>query len=57
MQKVLMNEAERFLINNWEDARVLEKSMADVREKYKGLLQQFIDFVKREHPELDCQVL
>jgi len=34
MSKRLMNEAEQFLPENWEEARLLEEAMQGVRTKY-----------------------
>lgn len=54
MPKQLMNEAERFLLEHWGDARLLEESMEGVRTKYKEVFQQIIDAVTEDHPELDA---
>ena len=40
MAKRLMNEAERFVLENWEEARRLEECMARIRTKYKELCQR-----------------
>lgn len=53
MSKQLLNEAERFLLDRWEEARILEGSMNDVRTKYKELYQRIIVAVTERHPELD----
>jgi hypothetical protein len=55
MPKELLNEAERFLLEHWGEARILEKSMEDVRTKYKEVFQRIIDAVAEAHPELDAQ--
>lgn len=55
MPKELLNEAERFLLEHWEDARLLEESMEGVRTKYKEVFQRIIDAVTEAHPELDAQ--
>jgi hypothetical protein len=55
MPKELLNEAERFLLDHWEEARLLEESMEVVRTKYKSLFQQIVDAVTEAHPELDAQ--
>jgi hypothetical protein len=55
MPKALLNEAERFLLEHWGEARILEKSMEDVRTKYKEVFQRIIHAVTEAHPELDAQ--
>ena len=55
MPKELLNEAERFLVEHWEEARLLEESMEGVRTKYKELFQRILDAVTEGHPELDAQ--
>jgi hypothetical protein len=54
MAKELLNEAERFLVDRWAEARLLEESMEGVRTKYKELFQRIIDAVTEGHPELDA---
>jgi hypothetical protein len=54
MTKVLLNEAERFLLECWGDARLLEESMEGVRIKYKEVFERIIDAVTEAHPELDA---
>src|SRR5437660_6708568 len=54
MAKELLNEAEHFLVEHWEDARLLEESMEGVRTKYKEVFQRIIDAVTGLHPELDA---
>ena len=54
MPKELMNEAERFLIEHWGEARLLEESMGGIRTKYKEVFQRIIDAVTEAHPELDA---
>jgi len=54
MPKELMNEAERFLLEHWEEARLLEESMDGVRTKYKELFPRIIEAVTEGHPELDA---
>jgi hypothetical protein len=39
MAKELLNEAERFLLERWGDARLLEESMEGVRTKYKEVFE------------------
>jgi hypothetical protein len=54
MSKELLNEAERFLLERWGEARLLEESMEGVRTKYKEVFQRVIDAVTENHPELDA---
>src|SRR5713226_9027648 len=54
MSKELLNEAERFLLEHWGEARLLEESMEGVRTKYKEVFQRIIDAVTQGHPELDA---
>jgi hypothetical protein len=53
MSTALMNEAERFLIQNWNEARRMEETMEAVRTKYKELAERVIQGVTENHPELD----
>ena len=55
MPKELMNEAERYLLANWENARLLEESMESVRKKYKQIVEELIVAVTESCPELECQ--
>jgi hypothetical protein len=57
MPKELLNEAERFLLEHWGEARLLEESMEGVRTKYKEVFQRIIDAVTQAHPELDAYAL
>lgn len=54
MPKQLMNEAERYLLEHWAEARLLEESMENVRTKYKELFERITDAVTEAHPELDA---
>jgi len=54
MARLLMNEAERFLLEKWGEARLLEESMEDVRTKYKEVFERIINAVTEAHPELDA---
>jgi len=49
-----MNEAERFLLDHWQDARLLEESMDDIRTKYKELFEGITQSVTESHRELDA---
>src|SRR6185312_13878601 len=57
MAKELLNEAERFLLNRWDEARMLELAMDAVRSKYKELFQRVADAVMESHPELDVKAV
>jgi hypothetical protein len=50
----LLNDAERFLLNHWSEARMLEESMEGVRTKYKEVFQKLVEAVSEAHPELDA---
>src|SRR5688572_12399228 len=54
MSKKLMNEAERYLIQNWAEATLFQEAMEGVREKYKELFSRIVEVVCKEHPELDA---
>lgn len=56
MTKELLNEAERFLLSRWAEARLLEESMEAVRAKYRELFQRVVEAVTGTHPELDRHV-
>jgi hypothetical protein len=57
MPKELLNEAERFLVERWGEARLLEESMVSVRTKYKELFERIIGAVTEAHPELDANAV
>lgn len=54
MTTELLNEAERFLLKNWGDARLLEESMEKVRTKYREVFERVINAVREAHPELNA---
>jgi len=54
MPKELLNEAERFLLEHWADARLLEESMEGVRTKYKEVFQRIILAVTENNRDLDA---
>lgn len=54
MAKALLNEAERYLLQNWADAHLLEEAMEEVRTKYKALFERIVEAVTEAHPELDA---
>jgi hypothetical protein len=53
MVKALMNDAERYLLKNWADARLLESAMEGVRTRYKEVFQRITEAVTDSHPEFD----
>ncbi len=53
MPTALMNEAERFLLQNWSEAHRMEKTMEGVRSKYKELFDRVVEAVTESHPDLD----
>ncbi len=55
MAKQLFNEAETYLLENWTDARLLEKSLVTMRKKYAAVLVKVLDEVKKRHPDFDCR--
>lgn len=57
MPKEWLNEAERFLFENWNEARLLEESMKAVRLKYKELFDRIVDEVTEAHEELDVSAV
>jgi hypothetical protein len=57
MPNELLNEAERFLIERWGEARLLELSMEGVRTKYKELFERVIGVIADAHPELDANAV
>jgi len=51
------NEVHQYVINNWIEARKLEDSMIDVREKYERVFERVIKAVQEEKPEFNnCQL-
>jgi hypothetical protein len=57
MAKNLLNEAEQYLLEHWEEAALLEESMESVRAKYKEICQRVVEAVTELHPELDANVI
>jgi hypothetical protein len=53
MAKELLNEAERFLVERWGEALLLEQSMKRVRAKYAELFERIIESVTEDHRELN----
>ncbi|MBC7782840.1 MAG: hypothetical protein H7144_03290, partial [Burkholderiales bacterium] len=57
MADKLLNEAEILLLQNWHDARQLEKTLEEVRKKYTGIFELVADRLAVLHPELDAKRL
>lgn len=57
MARTLMNETERFLLNNWSEASRLEECMEGVRTKYKELCERVAARVLETHSALDVSVV
>ena len=53
MAKDLLNEAERYLLNNWYDARMLEEAMEGVRKKYSEVFERIREAVTAKYRDLD----
>src|SRR5271166_6366697 len=51
--KPLFNEVETYLIDNWTDVRLVERSLAAMRQKYEVLMNKVIGLVRKKYPELD----
>lgn len=47
------NEAEKYLIANWQKARLVEDSMEDIRHKYAEICDQVLDAIKDEHKKIE----
>lgn len=56
MPKELLNEAERYLVEHWAEARLLEETMDSVRTKYKEVFERIIEAVTEAHPDLTTHV-
>lgn len=53
MAKERFNEAQRWLIQNWAKAHLLEDAMDTVRKRYAEICTDVVDAVQDKHPELD----
>lgn len=53
MAKETFNEPERFLIRHWSEARDLEESIAEARQKYQLLCEKVAETVRERHDDLD----
>jgi hypothetical protein len=53
MAENTFNEPEKYLIQNWVQARRAEKSMEEIRGKYAGIFDRVWEEVKAAHGELD----
>ena len=47
------SEPERFLLEQWTDARLFENAMKEVRNKYAVVLQRALDTFHKNHAELN----
>jgi hypothetical protein len=53
MAKEWCNEAERYLIQHWSSARLMEQAMESVRKKYTGVFQRVVETLQRTRKEFD----
>ena len=53
MAKELFNEAELYLLRQWQSARLMEESMESIRGKYDSLFQKTMDAFRAKHEELN----
>jgi hypothetical protein len=53
MAKELFNEAELYLLRQWQSARLMEESMETIRVKYDSLFQKTVDAFRARHEELN----
>jgi hypothetical protein len=53
MSKELFNEAELYLIRQWQSAILVEESMGKIRDKYDSLFQKIADALGAKHAELN----
>lgn len=53
MPKTNFNEAEQYLLRNWQQARLVAESMEAVRGKYSELFDRIWEAVRGKHEELD----
>jgi hypothetical protein len=52
------NEAEMYLVQNWQKACLVEKSMKEIRKRYAAILDRVWEAVEHEHKELDwCEIV
>jgi hypothetical protein len=47
------NEAEKLLLQDWTDARLIEDGMKVVRKKYDAILDEVLTLVAKNHRDLD----
>jgi len=52
-EKEWCNEAERYLIQNWPSARLMEKAMESIRKDYKGIFERVLEAVLQSGNEFD----
>jgi hypothetical protein len=48
------NEPDKFLLEKWTDARLLEDAVDEVRKKYEQVLESVVTEFQTTHRELDC---
>ena len=48
------SEPERFLLEQWRDARLLEEAMKGVRTKYAEIIDEVLERVRKSNRALDC---
>src|ERR1022692_3316100 len=53
MSKILFNESEMYLVNNWTEARLIERTLVTMRVKYEVILEKVLGAVQKKYPELD----
>ncbi len=53
MAKQWCNEAERYLIQNWPSARLMEKAMESVRKEYKGVFERALEALQQSGKDFD----
>ena len=53
MSKNRFNEAEAYLLCNWQQARSVEKTMEEIRAKYAEVIERVWAATKAQHKELD----
>jgi hypothetical protein len=57
MKMPMFSEPQLCLLSKWTDARLLEDSMIEVREKYTSIIERALDAVQKRHSELDSREL
>ena len=57
MPELEFNDAERYLLENWQVATEVEDSMSEVRDKYQALCERISEAVRENHKELDLEIV